>query len=68
MLEHFTCCLRVYALQYYYKLEMAYNKYYFKHTTVVNHKPSFVMAKEDPILDTIDNKSKDNTIKIWQWM
>lgn len=38
---------------------MAYSKYCFKHTIVVSHKPSFVMAREDPILDTIDNKIKE---------
>jgi len=27
MLEHLTCCLGAYALRYYCKLEVAYNKY-----------------------------------------
>jgi hypothetical protein len=40
-----------------------YNKYYLKHSTIVNHKPTFVMAKRDPILDTIEKRVKEDTWK-----
>jgi hypothetical protein len=39
-------CLGAYALWYYCKLEVVYNKYYLKHTGVITHKPTFVMALE----------------------
>jgi hypothetical protein len=58
VLEHLISCLGVYALRYYCKLEVAYNKYYLKHTMAINHKPTFVMVKRDPILDTIEKKVK----------
>jgi hypothetical protein len=46
VLEHLMRC----------KLEVAYNKYYLKHKTIVNHKPTFVMAKKDLILNNIEKK------------
>lgn len=46
VLEHLMGCLGAYALRYYCKLEVAYNKYYLKHTMAINHKPIFIMAKE----------------------
>jgi hypothetical protein len=33
---------------------------------MVSHNPSFVMARKDPILDTIENRIKENIIKTWQ--
>jgi hypothetical protein len=48
VLEHLTSCLGAYALRYYCKLEVAYNKYYLKHTMTISHKPTFVMARKDP--------------------
>jgi len=47
VLEHLTCCLGAYALRYYCKLEVAYNKYYLKHTTTINHKMTLVMVKKN---------------------
>jgi hypothetical protein len=44
-------------------LEVAYNKYYLKHTTIVTFKPTFVMAKRDPILDTIEKRVKDDPME-----
>lgn len=67
MLKHFTCYLDAYALQYYFKLELIKNKYYLKHTTTVNHKPTFVMAKKDPIPNTIFKKVKENFMETQQW-
>jgi hypothetical protein len=48
MLEHLTWCLGAYALWYYCKLEVTYNKYYLKHTMVIDHKSTFVMVKRKP--------------------
>ncbi len=63
VLEHLTNYLGAYALWYYYKLEVVYNKYYLKHTMVVSHKPTFVMAKKDPILDTIEKRVKEDSME-----
>ncbi len=63
MLEHLTSCLGAYALCYNCKLEVAYNKYYLKHTTIINHKLTFVMVRRDPILDTIEKKVKENSME-----
>jgi len=41
VLEHLMGCLGAHALWYYCKLEVAYNKYYLKHITIVNYKPTF---------------------------
>jgi hypothetical protein len=60
VLEHLTSCLGVYMLQYYYKLEVVYNKYYLKHTIAVGHKLTYVMARKDPISYTIEKKVKDS--------
>jgi hypothetical protein len=54
-LEHLT--------HYYYKLEVAYNKYYLKHTTIDNHKPTFVMVKRDLILDMIEKRMKEDSME-----
>jgi hypothetical protein len=56
VLEHLIGCLGAYASWYYYKLEVAYNKYYLKHTRANNHKTTFVMARKDPIPNTIKKK------------
>jgi hypothetical protein len=40
-----------------------HNKYYLKHATIVNHKPTFVMARKDPIRDTIEKKVKEDTME-----
>jgi hypothetical protein len=50
--------LGAYVLQYYSKLEVVYNKYYLKHTTIVSHKLIFVMARRDPIPNTIEKRVK----------
>jgi hypothetical protein len=39
VLKHLIGCLGAYALWYYHKLEVVYNKYYLKHTMIVSHKP-----------------------------
>ncbi len=65
MLEHLTSYLGAYALQYYYKLEVAYNKYYLKHIRIVSHKPTFVMARRDLILDTIQKRVKEDSMETW---
>ncbi len=39
-----------------------YNKYYFKHSTIVNHKPTFVMARRDPILEENKGGHHGNTV------
>jgi hypothetical protein len=56
VLEHLTGYLGAYALQYDCKLEVAYNKYYLKHTMTVSHKPTFVMARRNPILDIVEKR------------
>jgi len=58
-----TSYVGAYALRYYYKLEVAYNKYYLKHTTIVTYKPTFVMARRDSIPNTIKKKVKDNPME-----
>jgi hypothetical protein len=63
VLEHLTGYLGAYALRYYYKLEVAYNKYYMKYTTTINHKPTFVMARRDLILDTIEKRVKEDSME-----
>ncbi len=63
VLEHLIGCLGVYVLQYYHRLEVAYNKYLFTYTIVVSHKPNFVMARRDFIQDAIENKAKEDTIE-----
>jgi hypothetical protein len=68
VLEHFTGCLGAYALQYYCKLELVYNKYYLKHTIVVSHKPTFFMARRDPIPDMIEKKVKEDSMETQQWV
>jgi hypothetical protein len=45
ILKHLMNCLGAYALRYYCKLEVAYNKYYLKHTMTISHNPIFIMAK-----------------------
>jgi hypothetical protein len=67
VLEHLMGCLGAYALCYYCKLEVAYNKYYLKHTMAINHKPTFVMARRDPILNTIEKIMKEDSMGTWQW-
>ncbi len=67
MLEHLTGCLGLYALRYYYKLEVAYNKYYLKRTMAVSHKSTFVMAKRDHISDTIKKRAKEDSMEAWMW-
>ncbi len=67
VLEHLTSCLGAYTLRYYYKLEVAYNKYYLKHTTIVSHKLIFVMVRRDPILDTIEKRVKENPMEAQLW-
>jgi hypothetical protein len=52
-----------YALRYYCKLEIAYNKYYLKRMTTVSHKPTFVMAKRNLILNTIENRVKEDSME-----
>ncbi len=44
-----------------------YNKYYLKHTMIVSHKSTFVMANMDPILDTVEKKVKENSMEAWVW-
>ncbi len=61
VLKHLIGCLGAYALWYYHKLEVVYNKYYLKHTMTVSHKPIFVMARRDPILNMIEKK---NALKV----
>jgi hypothetical protein len=62
VLEHLTCCLGAYALQYYCKLEVAYNKYYLKHTMVINLKMTFIMVKRN--LDASPTSLTDSTISL----
>jgi len=56
-----------YALRYHYKLEVVYNKYYLKHTTTISHKSTFVMARKDLILDTIEKRVKEDSMEAWLW-
>jgi hypothetical protein len=60
VLEHLMGCLNAFALQYYYKLKVAYNKYYLKHATVISNKPTFVMARRESIPDTIEKRVKED--------
>jgi hypothetical protein len=48
-------------------LEVVYNKYYLKHTGIVNHKLTYVMARRDPILDTIEKKVKEDSMEARLW-
>jgi hypothetical protein len=63
VLEHLMGCLGAYALRYYYKLEVVYNKYYLKHRATINHKPIFAMAIKDPILNTIEKRVKEDSME-----
>jgi hypothetical protein len=67
VLKHLTSCLSVYALRFYCNLEVAYNKYYLKHTTTSNHKPTFVMARRDFIPNTIEKRVKEDSMEAWMW-
>jgi hypothetical protein len=67
VLEHPMGCLVAYVLWYYCKLEVAYNKYYLEHMTIVSHKLIFVMAKRDPILNTIEKRVKDDSMETRLW-
>ncbi len=67
VLEHLIGCLGAYALRYYCKLEVAYNKHYLKHTTVINHKLTFIMARRDLISDTIEKRVKEDSMETWLW-
>jgi hypothetical protein len=46
---------------------VVYNKYYLKHTTTVNHKLTFVMAKRDPILNTVEKRVKEDSMETCLW-
>jgi hypothetical protein len=35
---------------------------------IISHKPTFVMARKDPILDTIEKKVKEDSMETWQWV
>jgi hypothetical protein len=48
-------------------LEVAYNKYYLNHTKTINHKPTFVVARRDPILHTIEKRVKEDSMEAWLW-
>jgi hypothetical protein len=61
-------CLGGYALRYCYKLEVAYNKYYLKHTMAISHKPTFVMARRDPILDMVEKRLKEDSMEAQMWV
>jgi hypothetical protein len=63
VLEHLIGCVGASALRYYYKLEVVYNKYYLKHTTIISHKLTFVMARRDLILDTIEKRVKEDSLE-----
>ncbi len=67
MLEHLISYLGAYALRYYCKLELAYNKYYLNHTMAVCHKPTFVMARRDPISNTIEKRVKEDSMEAQLW-
>jgi len=67
MLEHLIGCMGAYALQYYCKLEVAYNKYYLKQTMATSHKPTFVMVKRDFISDTIEKKVKEDSMEAYNY-
>ncbi len=67
VLEHLTNYLGAYVSQYYYKLEVVYNRYYLKHTMAVSHKSTFVMARRDPILDMVEKRVKEDSMETWLW-
>ncbi len=46
-----------------YKLEVVYNKYYLKHTMTISHKSTFVMAKRDPIPNTIEKRVNEDSME-----
>lgn len=46
---------------------MAYNKYCLKHTTTISHKLTFVMAKSDAILNTVEKKVKEDSMEAHLW-
>jgi hypothetical protein len=48
-------------------LEVAYNKYYLKHTMAINYKLTFVMTKRDPVLDTIKKRVKEDSTEARLW-
>ncbi len=67
VLEHLISYLGAYALRYYCKLEVVYNKYYLKHTMIISHKPTFVMARKDPIPNTIEKRVKEDSMEARLW-
>ncbi len=67
VLEHLTSCLGVCALWYSYKLEVACNKYYLKHTMAISHKSTFVMVRRDLIPDTIKKRAKEDSMEAQLW-
>jgi hypothetical protein len=44
-----------------------YNKYYLKHTMIISHKPTFVMARRDPIPNTIEKRLKEDSMEARLW-
>ncbi len=67
VLEHMSGYLGTYVLWYYYKLEVAYNKYYLKHTTTISHKLPFVMAESDPISGMVEKRVKEDSMEARLW-
>jgi hypothetical protein len=65
VLEHLNSYLGAYALRYYYKLEVVYNKYYLKQTTIISHKPTFV--RRGPIPNTIEKRVKEESMETQLW-
>jgi hypothetical protein len=53
----------MHLMQYYYKLKVAYNKYYLKYMMAVSHKPTFVMARRDLIPYIIEKRLKENSME-----
>jgi len=45
---------------------VAYNKYYLKHTMAINHKLTYVMARNF-ILDTIEKRVKEDSMEARLW-
>ncbi len=46
---------------------MVYNKYYLKHTITISHKSTFVMARRDLIMNTIEKKVKEDSMEAQMW-
>ncbi len=67
VLKHLISCLGAYALWYYCNLEVVYNKYYLKHTITISHKSTFVMARRDLIMNTIEKKVKEDSMEAQMW-